>query len=145
MHNIKKGLIIIFCDDEKNINKKLFKNFFKHQDVKLCFVNNGSKDNTLDLLEAAKNEATTNISVVDIKKNKGTVAAVKAGARFLFSTENLKCILYLKSDMLSYVSDLKKQLEILNKIDYTIKNKSTVKKNNKILQKVISFDDFLLL
>lgn len=142
---MKKGVLIIFSNDEDNIDKSQFVNLLSHKDVQLCFVNNGSKDNTLDLLETIKSEVKTPISILDIKKNKGTIAAVKAGVRFLFSTENLNCILYLKLEILSSILDLKKQIEVFKKIDDQFNAKNTPKNRRKILQKVVSFNDLLCL
>lgn len=105
---MKKGIIILFSEDEKTINKNQLINIFKQKDVKLCFVNNGSKDNTLQALEAVMGEADTHsISIIDIKKNTTTNAAVKAATRYIQNSEDIKCILYIKSNLLKNLEDKK--------------------------------------
>ena len=140
---MKKGIIIVFSNDENKIDQGQFINLFNQDDVKICLVNNGSKDNTLEVLEAVKSEINTDISILDIKKDNGTNAAIKAGARFLFSNEDLKFIIFIEPNKLTNFKDLKNQLEILKKIENTFKSK--LKKNNKrkTLKEVYSYDDFL--
>lgn len=141
---MKKGIIILFSDDENKINKDQFTNLFNQKDIKLCLVNNGSKDNTLEVLESVKDELEpSSISIIDIKKDKGTNAAVKAGARYLHSSGDLKCIMYFKSNMLTYFEDVKAQFEILKKIENRFNDRLSQAKNRKNAKNIFSYKDFL--
>ncbi|ARV05469.1 hypothetical protein BTO04_01620 [Polaribacter sp. SA4-10] len=140
---MKKGIIIVFSNDENKIDQDQFINLFIQDDVKICLVNNGSKDNTLEVLEAVKSEINTDISILDIKKDNGTNAAVKAGARFLFSIKDLKFILLIKPNMLTDFNDLENQLEILKKTEDTFKSKLKRNTKRKTLKEVYSYDDLL--
>jgi dolichyl-phosphate beta-glucosyltransferase len=141
---MKTGIIILFLDDEKKINKNQFKNLFDQKEVKLCFVNNGSKDNTLYILDSVREELeSNNVVVLDIKKNKGTSAAVKAGARYLLSSEDLKYIMYFKSNMLSYFENKKNQFEILKKMENSFNDSQSLSKKRKNAKIIFSYKHFL--
>ena len=141
---MKKGIIILFFEDEKTINKNQLINIFKQKDVKLCFVNNGSKDNTLQALEAVKGESDTHsISIIDIKKNTTTNAAVKAATRYIQNSEDIKCILYIKSNLLKYLEDKKKQIELLKIIETQFKQALYNHKSSKDLKKIFSYKELL--
>ena len=52
---MKIGIIITFCDNENDINRKLFSSLLSlYHAMPLCFVNNASKDNTLEVLKLLK-------------------------------------------------------------------------------------------
>jgi len=141
---MKKGIIILFSEDEKTINKNQLINIFKQKDVKLCFVNNGSKDNTLQALEAVMGEADTHsISIIDIKKNTTTNAAVKAATRYIQNSEDIKCILYIKSNLLKNLEDKKKQIELLKIIETQFKQALYNHKSSKDLKKIFSYKELL--
>lgn len=141
---MKKGIIILFSEDEKTINKNQLINIFKQKDVKLCFVNNGSKDNTLQALEAVMGEADTHsISIIDIKKNTTTNAAVKAATRYIQNSEDIKCILYIKSNLLKNLEDKKKQIELLKIIETQFKQALYNHKSSKDLKKNFSYKELL--
>ena len=68
---VRIGVLIIFYNQEKRFNKKLFVKLFKQaKDLKFCLVNNGSKDQTLNLLKTIKVTCPLNVVIVDIKTKK---------------------------------------------------------------------------
>ena len=141
---MKKGIIILFSEDEGKIDKHQLANIFNHKDVLLCYVNNGSKDSTLEVLESVKEELEINtISIIDIKKTIPTSAAVKAAARYLKSLGDVKCILYFKSTKLAYFEDKKRQFETLKKIDKRFIDLIYLKKTRKNPQNIFSYKDVL--
>ena len=141
---MKKGIVIVFSEDEYRINKDELRNLSNHKNTELCLVNNGSKDHTLDVLNAVKdNLESTSISIIDIKKNIRTIAAVKAGARYLFSVEDFRYIVYLKSNILSYFKN--RQFEVLKKIENEFLSSFLKKNNRKKNRKFYSSKDFLCL
>jgi len=69
--NIKTGIIIPCYNEEDRLNQKAFVSFIKeNKDYHLCFVNDGSKDNTIKVLQEMKNQATNNISEMSKSKKK---------------------------------------------------------------------------
>ena len=141
---MKKGIIILFSEDEKKIHKDQFINLFNKKEIKLCFVNNGSKDNTLMVLESFKDDLDPrNISIIDIKINKGADAAIKAGTRYFLSAGNLKWIGHFKSNMLPYFKDIENQLNFIKKIEYRFNDNLSKAKNRKKVKNIFSFKEFL--
>ena len=133
---MKKGIIILFSEDEKIIDKNQFINLFNQTEIKLCFVNNGSKDNTLTILESIKEDlGLSRISVLDVKIDKGINAAIKAGARYLLSSGDLKWIMHLKSNMLPYFEDIENQLSVLKKVEEKFKDNLPKAKNRRRAKK----------
>jgi len=87
---MKIGILIVFRNDEAAIElHKFTKLFAKKTKLDVCFVNNGSTDNTLKLLKEIQEEATIPISIIDVKKNRGLNAAIKAGVRYLSNKNDL--------------------------------------------------------
>ena len=95
---MKIGILIIFRNDEKQIDVQKFIELFTEKNkLSICFVNNGSTDNTFELLKEIKEESTDSISLIDVKKNRGHHAAIKAGVRYLTSKNDLPYILCLQN------------------------------------------------
>jgi hypothetical protein len=102
------GILILFHNDEKEIKIPEFIHLFtKKVNLEICFINNGSTDKTLEMLTEIQEEATVPISIIDVKKDRGHHAAIKAGVRYLSSKKELPYILCLKN----YTSQDFKMLE----------------------------------
>ena len=100
------GIIIIFHNNEKNINKELFiRQINEIQKIKFCLVNNCSKDKTYQLLKEVKKESESDISIVDIKKLVSKSSAKRAGARFMFNKYELNHIGYINTKSLDLTND----------------------------------------
>ncbi|WP_340200530.1 glycosyltransferase [Ascidiimonas sp. W6] len=105
---MKTGIIIPCYNEEKRINTKAFLDFITvEENFHLCFVNDGSTDNTMKVLNEMKNKFPLRISVVDIKQNKGKAAAVKAGATYLFNRVDASYVGYLDADLSTDFKDFK--------------------------------------
>ncbi|MEP0263734.1 dolichyl-phosphate beta-glucosyltransferase [Dokdonia sp.] len=115
---MKTGIIIPCYNEEKRLNQEAFISFIKeHQDYHLCFVNDGSKDSTLDVLHAMKNQVPHQISVVDVKKNSGKATAVRAGVRFLYSMDSVSYIGFIDADLSTDFRDFKDLVKTLKSED----------------------------
>lgn len=140
---MKIGILIIFRNDEKIIQVQQFIELFSNkQKLNICFVNNSSADNTLALLEEIKEEATIPISIIDVKKNRGHHAAIKAGVRYLTSSKELTYILCLQNFTAKDIVTLKKVFYVIQQEkdivqDLFSKTKRLVHKN------VLSLDGIL--
>ena len=98
---MKIGVIIVFHNNEKEIDTSFFiEQIQQTQNLELCLVNNSSKDKTYQLLKEIK-EACENVSVVNVKKFKSDVSAVRSGARFMFNKFNLKHLGYISTNLLN--------------------------------------------
>ncbi len=77
---MQKICIIVPCYNEANrIQSHVFEDFFKNNNLSVCFVNDGSTDNTLAILESLKNKIGENCKIVNLKKNVGKAEAVRQG------------------------------------------------------------------
>ena len=141
---MKKGIIILFSEDEKIIDKNQFVNLFNQKEIKLCFVNNGSKDNTLTVLESIKDDLDpSRAAVLDIKIDKGINVAIKAGARYLLSSGDLKWIMHFKSNMLPYFEDIENQLKVLKKVEERFNDNLPQTKNKRRVKNIFSYQELL--
>ncbi|WP_405202285.1 dolichyl-phosphate beta-glucosyltransferase [Dokdonia sp. LLG6352-1] len=112
---MKTGIIIPCYNEEKRLNTEAFVKFIKeNRDYHLCFVNDGSKDKTLEVLYSMKEQAPNAISIVDVKKNSGKATAVRAGARFLYSKSTISTIGFMDADLSTDFRDFKDLVKTLN-------------------------------
>ncbi|SDS06782.1 Glycosyl transferase family 2 [Polaribacter sp. KT25b] len=118
---MNSGVIIVFSNNEKEISNFNTEYLSNINASKICFVNNASSDNTLNLLKDIQFKSEKNISILDIKLNKGLKAAIKYGARLLLSESEFDFIVYLKPNMLDSLPSLTTFLKNFqeNKQDYT--------------------------
>lgn len=92
---MKIGVLLIFYNNEKYINtflKQVLHNF--NNQLEFCLLNNGSKDATYGKLLDLK-QLFPNLTIVDVKRNKGLFSAIKAGTRYLINEINVKYIGYI--------------------------------------------------
>ncbi|MGB0980470.1 MAG: glycosyltransferase [Winogradskyella sp.] len=147
---MKLGIIIIFHNNEALINKQLFiEKINQSKSIELCLVDNNSTDKTLQLLTSIKEECSSNISVVEIKKHTSKDVAKRAGARFMFNQFNLKHIGFINADSTyqdeKHLSELIKQV-YSNKdiiIDYNAKTISTYNIKPTLFKCIFSVVDYI--
>ena len=105
---MKTGIIIPCYNEEKRLNQEAFVRFAQeHEDYHLCFVNDGSKDRTLNVLNRMRAQAPSGISIVDVKKNSGKATAVRAGARYLYTLDEIAYIGFMDADLSTDFRDFK--------------------------------------
>jgi len=107
--------VIIPCYNEVNrLNISAFKKCLNtYHDFQLCFVNDGSNDDTLHLLLNFQKEFKERITVIDMKKNKGKAAAIRAGSRFLYSLKKIKYVGFLDADLSTNFEEFNELVENL--------------------------------
>ncbi len=115
---MKTGIIIPCYNEEKRLNVNAFVEFIQsHKQYHLCFVNDGSKDNTLEVLQGIQTQVQQGVSIVDVKKNAGKAAAVRSGARYLFSRQDVDYIGFIDADLSTDFNDFKKLVNTLHNND----------------------------
>lgn len=111
---MKTGIIIPCYNEEKRLNVTAFLKFIqKENEYHLCFVNDGSKDNTIDTLKKIQSYNTKKVSVIDMKKNSGKASAVRAGARYLHSRGDIDYIGFIDADLSTDFEDFDRLLQTL--------------------------------
>jgi hypothetical protein len=139
---MNSGVIIIFSNNEKEISDLYKENLLNINANKVCFVNNASTDKTLNLLNKIKFESKNNISILDIKHDKGVKSALKSGARLLLSESEFDFIVYLESNMLEYLDVLKGYMINFEEKKQDYNSLPTRSKRN-VLNNVFSIDELL--
>ena len=110
-----RTVICVPCYNEsERLNREAFLSFAnEHSDIAFLFVNDGSKDNTLDVL----NEFATqhkNLHVLNLEQNGGKAEAVRQGMMHAFHAFQPKYIGFYDADMATPLSDMQ---EMIKQID----------------------------
>lgn len=111
-------LIIPAYNEEKRLPIEAYILWLKQENNhRLIFVNDGSKDNTIEVLNKLKSEFLGNIEVLDLQKNVGKAMAVHAGFNYVFNNVNNykehKAIGYLDADLATPLSEAVRLNDIL--------------------------------
>jgi len=111
---MKTGIIIPCYNEEKRLNIKAFNHFIEQENqYHLCFVNDGSKDDTIKVLKKLQETNPLKVSVVDVKKNAGKAAAVRSGAKYLHGRGDIHFIGFIDADLSTDFQDFKELLKTL--------------------------------
>ena len=146
---MKTGIIIIFHNYEKEIDIDFFANYCcKAKSIEFCLVNNDSKDDTYLLLKDIK-EQCSNVSIVNIKKFKSDISAVKSGARYMYNQFKLSHLGYVNANLLniqyqglnSVIQTISEHQDAIIKYDKKILKNHTTKKT--LFQKLFSVVEYL--
>jgi len=100
IQNTCVGIVIPCYNEEERLLSDEFKAFVhKNLGYHLCFVNDGSKDNTLDVLRKLQEGNESHISVYDCEKNGGKAEAVRLGMLHLAKQKQFDYIGFLDADL----------------------------------------------
>lgn len=104
---MKHGIIIPCYNESTRIDSDAFVSYAKSNTGNaICFVNDGSSDNTLDVLNLIRRRANSpNIYICDLEKNGGKANAVRYGALFLFEHSEVDTIGFLDADLSTTFSE----------------------------------------
>lgn len=93
-------IVIPSYNESKSLRKKKFFNFLKkHKNVAICFVNDGSTDNTLEILNAYQTELPSQIYVFNCIENQGKAGATLMGMNYCATHLDFTKIAYLDADL----------------------------------------------
>lgn len=101
MSNQFQSVVVIPCYNEaKNFHYQDYANFISNNlNILICFINDGSRDNTLVILNKLKKEFPININFVSYKNNLGKGEAVRKGILYCFDKYDYEHIAYLDADL----------------------------------------------
>ena len=93
--------IVIPCyNEEKGISKSEYSNFLENNlEAFICFVNDGSTDKTLEVLNVLKEKHPIQIHILSLEKNSGKAEAVRAGINHCNINFQHQYIGYLDADL----------------------------------------------
>jgi dolichyl-phosphate beta-glucosyltransferase len=93
--------IVVPCyNEEQRFPYAAFLEFArKNPEVLLCFVNDGSKDNTLTVLNTIQTECPDNICVYSLQQNGGKAEAVRQGMIYIYKNFEINILGFLDADL----------------------------------------------
>jgi glycosyltransferase involved in cell wall biosynthesis len=105
---MKKSCIVIPCFNEANRFKadEFLEFIHSVEDVDLCFVNDGSKDQTLEKLREIKGRSSERIEVVSYPDNRGKAEAVREGFLKLVALKKYDSIAFADADLATPLSEM---------------------------------------
>lgn len=119
---MKTGIIIPCYNEENRLNVNAFMEFAnKKNQYHLCFVNDGSSDDTITVLKKIQETNPRKISIVDVKRNAGKASAVRSGAQYLYSRGDIRFIGFIDADLSTDFEDFGSLLQTLKndeKLDF---------------------------
>lgn len=121
------GVVIPCYNEEERLSSEEFKRF-AHQNLgyHLCFVNDGSTDNTLGVLEELRKGNEGNISIYNCEKNGGKAEAVRQGVLHMVKDEQYDYIGYLDADLSTDFRDFDDLVKTLENSDFKIVSGSRI-------------------
>lgn len=104
----EKICIIIPCyNEETRLSVNDFQDFCnQNSHISFVFVNDGSKDNTLAVLNKMKDGYEENISVVDLERNSGKAEAVRRGIQYSFVWNKFDYVAYFDADLATPLEEI---------------------------------------
>lgn len=117
LNNSIETCIVIPCYNEaKAFPLKQYYTFLDNdQDVLLVFVNDGSTDNTIQVLEDLKLKYPNKVNIKSLDKNVGKAEAVRQGFQFCNTNYNHKYIGYLDADLSTSIEECVHLKSYMNK------------------------------
>ena len=121
------GVVIPCYNEEKRLSRALFQDFIeKNVGYHLCFVNDGSTDNTLEVLKKLRQGNEDSISIFDCEKNGGKAEAVRQGIQYLTKNEEFDYIGYLDADLSTDFRDFDDLVKTIGNSDFKIVSGSRI-------------------
>ncbi|MFS4455972.1 response regulator [Maribacter sp. 2304DJ31-5] len=121
------GIVIPCYNEEERLSRSVFQDFAnKNLGYHLCFVNDGSTDNTLALLKTLREGNEDRISIYDCKENGGKAEAVRQGILYLSNDPQLDYIGYLDADLSTDFRDFDELVQTLEKSKFKIVSGSRI-------------------
>ena len=121
------GVVIPCYNEESRLSVTTFSNFVSaNLCYHLCFVNDGSKDNTLAVLHSLRQGREDYISVYDCPVNVGKAEAVRQGVLNLSKDKHLDYIGYLDADLSTDFVDFEELVKTLETSKFKIVSGSRI-------------------
>lgn len=121
------GVVIPCYNEEKRLLSDEFKAFVnRNLGYHLCFVNDGSKDNTLGVLEQLRKGNESHISIYNCEKNGGKAEAVRLGMLHLAQQKQFDYIGFLDADLSTDFDDFGELVKTISNSHYKVVSGSRI-------------------
>ncbi len=109
------GIIIPCYNEYKRLPVEKFKSFISEDNsYYLCFVNDGSNDDTKTLLNRLQKFNPLKIKAIHLETNKGKAAAVRTGAQYFNTLQYIDNVAFIDADLSTSLKDLDALVTKLN-------------------------------
>ncbi|WP_405575323.1 response regulator [Winogradskyella sp. Asnod2-B02-A] len=121
------GVVIPCYNEEERLLSDEFLSYIdKNSGYHLCFVNDGSKDKTLEVLKNLQKGREDFITVYDCEKNGGKAEAVRLGMLHMAEKEDLDYIGFLDADLSTDLADFDDLVKTIETSDFKIVSGSRI-------------------
>ncbi|QCX39903.1 response regulator [Aureibaculum algae] len=121
------GVVIPCYNEEERLFSKEFTDYIdKNSGYHLCFVNDGSKDKTLEVLKELQKGREDFITVYDCEKNGGKAEAVRLGMLHMAKKEDLDYIGFLDADLSTDLADFDDLVKTIETTEFKIVSGSRI-------------------
>lgn len=121
------GVVIPCFNEEKRLVGKKFINFItKNSGYRLCFVNDGSTDNTAKVLANLREGREDFIKIYNCEKNEGKAEAVRRGMLYMNTQADLDYIGFLDADLSTSLIDFDILVSVMENSKYKIVSGSRI-------------------
>ncbi len=120
--------VVIPCynEEERLLSEEFITYIDKHSGYHLCFVNDGSKDKTLEVLHELQKGREDFITVYDCEKNGGKAEAVRLGMLHMKEKEDLDYIGFLDADLSTDLADFDDLVKTIENSEFKIVSGSRI-------------------
>lgn len=127
LHKYCVGVVIPCYNEAERLSSTIFQEFSRNNlGYHLCFVNDGSTDNTLEVLEKLRKGNEDTISIYDCAKNGGKAEAVRQGILHLSKDSQLDYIGYLDADLSTDFRDFDDLVQTIGHSNFKIVSGSRI-------------------
>ncbi len=121
------GVVIPCYNEEERLLSDEFLTFVnKNSGYHLCFVNDGSTDNTLEVLKEIRKGRWEYITIYDCEKNGGKAEAVRLGMLHMAKKEDLDYVGFLDADLSTDLADFDDLVKTIENSDFKIVSGSRI-------------------
>ena len=126
----RNAILIVFNKIHSNSIYNYNLHPFSNKNITICLVINGNINELKTPLKQLVSNLDCDVSIVNLKKKKTSLKAIKAGIRYLTNYKEFDAIIELKPETIT-------KLEVIEKIIKTISKKLSFKKQERILLKKV--------
>ena len=121
------GVVIPCYNEEERLLSNEFTDYInKNSGYHLCFVNDGSKDKTLEVLKKLQKGREEFVTIYDCEKNGGKAEAVRLGMLHMAKKEDLDYIGFLDADLSTDLADFDDLVKTIEHSDFKIVSGSRI-------------------
>ncbi len=127
IHKNVVAVIIPCYNEEKRLRSAEFTKFVEsNHGYQLCFVNDGSKDNTLEVLKDLQKGHEDYITVYDCEKNGGKAEAVRQGMLHMLKDPQVDYVGFLDADLSTNFADFEDLVSTISEGEFKIVSGSRI-------------------